>query len=82
MANETLATIITRAVNDAQFRDLLFQDSAQALAGYALSEDEKAMLKNLSRENFDAAASELDARISRGGLNLGGFDSILPIRRP
>ncbi|MBI3740384.1 MAG: hypothetical protein HY257_01340 [Chloroflexi bacterium] len=62
----------------------MFNQSEQVFAEYDLTDAEKNLLKNLSRENFDAAASELGARISRGGLGtMGNLDTLLsPIRKP
>ncbi len=84
MPTENLAPIIARAASDAQFRELLFAQPAAALAEYKLSDEEMQLLANLTRETFDAAASELEARVSRGGFGtLGSLDTLLtPIRKP
>jgi hypothetical protein len=81
--SENLTQIIARAVTDAQFRDLLFSQSEKALGEYTLTDDEKRLLTNLSRENFDAAATELGERVSRGGIGtMGSLDTLLsPIRK-
>ena len=65
MSAETVHTIIKRAVNEPEFRGLLFRDPAQALAGYELAADEAALLRTLTPETFDGLASDLDQRISR-----------------
>ncbi|MBI3915134.1 MAG: hypothetical protein HY327_13230 [Chloroflexi bacterium] len=82
MSAENLSQIIARAVADAQYRELLFSQTDSAFEGYELTDGEKTLLKNLSRENFDSARSELGARISRGGLTMGSLDTLLsPTRR-
>ncbi len=83
MSTENLTQIIARAVTDAPFRELLFSRDEKAFDGYDLTADEKRLLQNLSRENFDAAATELGERVSRGGIGtMGNLDTLLtPIRR-
>jgi hypothetical protein len=58
--------IISRAVQDVEFRGLLLRDPGQALAGYELSEVERAELAALRPEQFDAPAGELETRLSHG----------------
>lgn len=54
----TLETILSRAMNEPEFAEQLFNDPDQALAGYELSAEEYAKLKELSRAEFDALALE------------------------
>lgn len=68
MSAENLEKIVARAVEDVKFRELLFKNPEQALAGIELDEEEITILKNLVAENFDAAAGELERRISRNRL--------------
>ncbi len=68
MSAENLERIVARAVEDEKFRELLFNNPEQALEGIELTDQEIAMLKNLAAENFDAAARELEQRISRNRL--------------
>ncbi len=70
MSLEAVKQIIGQAMANAEFRRQLLDAPAEALKGYELSEEEAAMLMNLPRENFEAAASELGERISRAGLHL------------
>ena len=70
MTTETVQKVIIRAVTEPEFRDLLFRDSAQALAPYHLTGDEAATLTRLSREAFDAAASALEERSSKAGFSM------------
>ncbi len=65
MSTQAVQTVIGRAVTDAAFRQALFADPAQALAGYDLSADELAALQALDAEQVAAFAGGLDARISK-----------------
>ncbi len=65
MSQEAVQTVIGRAVTDAAFRQALFADPAQALAGYDLSADELAALQALDAEQVAAFAGGLDPRISK-----------------
>ncbi len=56
--------ILGRMVAEREFRILVFTDPDKALAGYDLSEHEIKTLKGLSRDKFDAAAANLDERVS------------------
>ncbi|MBF8281247.1 MAG: hypothetical protein HW378_162 [Anaerolineales bacterium] len=56
--------ILGRMVAEREFRILVFTDPDKALAGYDLTEEEIKTLKGLSREKFDAAAANLDERVS------------------
>jgi hypothetical protein len=71
MSEENVKKIIGRAVTDAAFRGLLFSRPDEALAGYDLTDDEIASLKNLPREQFDSTAIQLEERVSRAGIHLG-----------
>ena len=68
MSSENLEQIVARAVEDEKFRELLFKNAEQALAGIELTEKEIEMLKNLATENFDKGARELERRISSNRL--------------
>ena len=68
MSAENLEKVVARAVEDANFRDLLFSDPDKAVQGLELTPEEILILKSLAREKFDAAASELEERISRNRL--------------
>jgi len=56
--------ILGRMVAEREFRILVFTDPDKALAGYDLTEEEIKTLKGLSRDKFDAAAANLDERVS------------------
>jgi hypothetical protein len=68
MSAENLEKIVARAVEDEKFRELLFSNPAKALEGMDLTEEEISMLESLASEKFDAAARELEERISRNRL--------------
>lgn len=73
MSEEVVQFIIGRAVTDTEYRELLFTDPDQALAGYDLTEEEAASLKDIDRGEFESNLSELEDRISRAGLGFGDF---------
>ena len=68
MSAKKLEQIIARAVEDEKFRELLLTSPEQALRDYDLSIEERALLKTLVAENFDATAKDLERRISRNRL--------------
>ncbi len=65
MSTEAVKTIIGRAIAEESYRELLFTDPDQALAGFDLTPEEISTLKGLKREEFDAAAGDLEERISK-----------------
>ncbi len=68
MSKQTVEAVIGKAIMDAEFRKALIADPEKALAGYDLTEQEKAALKALDSETLDSMGSSLDARISKGGI--------------
>lgn len=77
MFSEKVREIIVRAVNDPEMRELLFTDVDAAMVGYELSKEEIQDLRDLKRENFDIAMTELEDRISRAGLSSQGMIDML-----
>ena len=65
MSKEAVESVIGKAILDAEFRKALFADPEKALAGYDLTETEKAQLKGLPSETLDAMSHTLDARASK-----------------
>jgi hypothetical protein len=65
MSAETVTQIITRAVTEPEYRQLLFKRPDEALAGYELSEVEAHALHGLTAEVFEGAVAALEGRISR-----------------
>jgi hypothetical protein len=53
-----LETILTRAMSDPTFADLLFADVEKALSEYELTADEIATLKSMSRAEFETLDAE------------------------
>ncbi len=70
MSAETIQQIIGRAIAEEPFRELLFSNPDQALAGFDLTGDEIVGLKGLKREEFDAAAGDLEQRISKSFMGV------------
>lgn len=71
MSSEQLEAVIGRAINDVAFRDLLASNPGSALAGYDLSDDERALLADAQGKDFDELLMGLEDRVSKTGL-LGG----------
>ena len=53
MSVESVESILSRAMSDATFAELLFSNPEQALAGFDLTAEETATFKNMSRADFD-----------------------------
>jgi hypothetical protein len=64
--SEALDQLVERAVNDKAFRKLLFKNLDKALEGYAVSDEERALLENLDEDNFDEFAGGLGPRTTKG----------------
>ena len=64
--SEALDQLVERAVNDKEFRKLLFKDLDKALEGYDISDEERNLLENLDEENFDEFAGGLGSRTTKG----------------
>jgi len=54
----TIETILSRAMSDPEFAELLFTDAQKALAGYDLSEEAIENIKKISRAKFDEMTTE------------------------
>ena len=50
--SEALDQLVERAVNDREFRNLLFKDLNKALEGYAVTDEERSLLENLDEESI------------------------------
>ena len=68
MSDDVVKQIIARAVTDPEFRQLLLSDSAKALEGSELTDEERAALIGLTPQEFEALGSELEERVSRAQL--------------
>jgi hypothetical protein len=71
MMSNTERLIIERAIDDEQFRLLLFNQPEEALAEYELTEEERRRLSGLNQENFDEFAGPLDDRHTKGAWRPG-----------
>ncbi len=58
MSAQSVESILSKAMSDAAFADALFADPEKALAGFDLTREEIASLKNLSRAQFEAMTPE------------------------
>ena len=53
MSQQTVESILTRAMSDAAFADSLFANPEKALSGFDLTAEEIANLKAMSRAEFE-----------------------------
>jgi hypothetical protein len=72
MSKEALQALIGRAVLDSEYRKALLANPAEALAGYELTDEERAALNALDAETLDSLAGTLDERLSKSF----GFTSV------
>ena len=75
MSKEAVQAIIGKAVMDAEFREALFANPEEVLAGYELTDAEIAELKAIDFETMESFAGTLDERISK--VSLLGLQSAL-----
>ena len=78
MSGKSVSTIIERALEDADFRRALMDDTRAAVASYELSEEE---IQKLEAAMSDAFQGELEPRISkrRMGGKFGSFTGPMDI---
>jgi hypothetical protein len=79
MSAEQVQRVLDRAIDDPEFRDLLARDPAAALAGYDLSDEERAKFGSGT-----ARAEALEPRVSRNDLSaaIGVKTGTVDIRPP
>jgi hypothetical protein len=65
MSKEAVQAVIGKAVTDSKFREELFANPEQVLAGYELTEGEISALKAIDAETMESLAGSLDERISK-----------------
>jgi hypothetical protein len=70
MSTQAVETILTRAMSDPAFAELLFTDADKALAGFDLNPLEISNLKSISREVFDKVASGTPEERKSFGIQL------------
>ena len=68
MSKEAVEAVMGKAMLDATFRGLLFAKPNEALAGFDLTDTERAALKAIDKETFDTLSNTLDARTSKSAL--------------
>jgi len=84
MSAESVQSILSRAMSDASFADLLFSDPDQAMAGYDFTADEGANLRGISRADFAAlakAAPEDRRSFALFGTDYQHNETMLKVRR-
>lgn len=70
MSQQTIESVLTRAMSDAAFAELLFANPDSALAGFDLTAEEVASFKGLAREDLSKMAqASLEDRKSFGWQN-------------
>lgn len=72
MSAQSVESILSRAMSDAAYGDLLFADPDRALADFELTAEETAKLKSLSRTEFNMLMSSPEERKSFGITTPGG----------
>ena len=63
MSVQNVTNIVSKAVTDRTFRDLLFSKPDQALKGYDLTPEEVKGLTGMSRAEFDKIATQLEEKM-------------------
>lgn len=71
MSEADFTAVITRAITDEDFRELLMTNSERAVKDYDLTEEEMTNLNGIDAELFDDPEA-LEERISRWGSGMGG----------
>jgi len=74
MSAKDARKVVSKAVMDETFRNLLFSNPDKALAGYDLTEDEVNALRAIPAETIDDFANNLEERISMS-LVTGAFEA-------
>jgi hypothetical protein len=70
MSQQVVEQVIGRAVTDPEFRNLLFSDPDQALAGYDLTEEERKAILAMESKHVEDFAGKLDARITKSKFQI------------
>jgi len=69
MSKEAVEAVVGKAILDAKFRQAMIADPEKALAGFDLTDTEKASLKSIDNETMSALANTLDERTSKKMMN-------------
>jgi hypothetical protein len=68
MSPSPLKEVLERAIDDSNFRQLLFRNPNEALKDYNLSEEDRKKLSNLDEDSFDDFAGPLTGRNTKGWI--------------
>ena len=68
MSASSVQAILSRAISEAAFTELLLRDPERALSAYELTADEIVTLKSMSRADFDQWTSVLPKERKSFGL--------------
>lgn len=63
-SERSVVEIISKAIDDEEFRGTLLTDARSAIAGYAVAEDDQSALGEMTQEAFDFFAAEVEKRFS------------------
>ncbi len=66
MSQATVTQLISRLMSDAGFRSAVATTPTSALAGYDLTDAERAAFTRVDMSSFDGVASGLDERTNKG----------------
>lgn len=81
MSTQTVETVLNRAISDQTFREQLFANPDQALAGFELSAEELASFKSMSQADFETLAKATpEERISFARYSANHNETGLKIR--
>lgn len=64
--SEAFEQIIDRAVKDEKFRKQLLKHPDKAIEGYAVTDDERDLLKNIDEDQLETFAGGLGDRTTKG----------------
>jgi len=71
LSPQVVESILSRAMNDAEFVEQLFANPDKALAGYNLSAEETAQIKKMTRSEFNSMMAEMpESLMPVSGSNL------------
>jgi hypothetical protein len=82
MSRKMVAIIIGKTVIDGEFREALFANPDKVLAGYDLTEQERASFKTIAAEDLEAFAGTLDERLCKAILAILAPRAQLPSKAP
>jgi hypothetical protein len=80
MCAQSVESILSRAMKDATFAELLFSDADKALSGYDLTAEEIGNLKAMPRADFDQAHGGSPEERKSFGVQLNHIETALRIR--